>query len=230
MKAAIKRRPQPTIKKPLWLTVAVEPPPVPTPPDGTRGICGTVGVPPDVIVVGGAAPTGVWGGSFACGGAASGGAACVRLVLRAGAGGLVLADGVEPVVGVGLVDGVALAEGVALGTITAAVITLDTLAEQVNSVPPALPEPLHWLMVTGIAAVTVDGEPTEHTAVEPPPITDWLHCVIVAPDVVAGNGLHTRGPRPPKLPPPVADPTHWLTVAAVSAWAPGVSALTLLMT
>ena len=210
MNPAISSRLQPTIKKPLWFTLAVEPPPVPTPPDGTWGICGTVGVPPEVIVVGGAAPTGVWGGSFAWGGAACGGAAaCARLVLGAGAGALVRADGVEPVVGVGLVDGAALAEGVALGTIAAAaVITLDTLAEQVNSVPPALPEPLHWWMVTGIAAVIVDGEPTEHTAVEPPPITEPLHCVMVAPDVVAGNGLHTRGPRPPKLPPPVADPTH----------------------
>lgn len=210
MTAAIRSRLAPRIRKPLWLVVAVEPPPVPTPPDGTCGICGTGGVP---VSVGGALPVSVCGGRFACGGAARGGAACVRFV--SGTGELEPVLDVEPVLGVGPVLGVepvlgvALVEGVALGTgTTAAVMTLVTLAEQVKSVPPALPVLLHWLIVIGIEAVTVDGVATEQTAVEPPPVAEPLHWVTVAPDVLAGNGLHTRGPRPPKLPPPLADPTH----------------------
>jgi len=54
--------------------------------------------------------------------------------------------------------------------------------------------------------------------------------VTVAPVVVAGNGLQFNGPTLPKRPPPVPEPTHWLTVAAVTGCAPGVSALMLLVT
>lgn len=49
----------------------------------------------------------------------------------------------------------------------------------------------------------------------------------VAPVVVAGNGSQFNGPTLPKIPPPVPEPTHWLTVAAVTGRAPGVSALML---
>jgi hypothetical protein len=47
----------------------------------------------------------------------------------------------------------------------------------------------------------------------------------LAPVVVAGNGSQTSGPVAPNLPPPVT--THWLTVAAVTDDARGVSALML---
>jgi hypothetical protein len=41
-----------------------------------------------------------------------------------------------------------------------------------------------------------------------PPLAEPLHWVIIAPVVVAGNGL-----QPVVMPPP--EPTHWLTEAAV---------------
>lgn len=47
----------------------------------------------------------------------------------------------------------------------------------------------------------------------------------MAPFVVAGNGLQFDGPTLRKRPPPVPEPTHWLTVAAVTGRAPDVSAL-----
>lgn len=107
------------------------------------------------------------------------------------------------------------------------VMLLVMLAEHVSRVPPALPVPLHWLTRTGIAGLILDAGATEQTAAEPPPVTEPLHWVTVAPVVLAGNGVQTRGPRPSKSPPPVPVPTHWLTVAAVTDAARGVSELTL---
>ena len=47
-----------------------------------------------------------------------------------------------------------------------------------------------------------------------PPLPDPLHWVIVAPEVVAGNGSHRIVvPIAPDSP----DPTHWFTVTAVGA-------------
>jgi hypothetical protein len=51
----------------------------------------------------------------------------------------------------------------------------------------------------------------------------------VAPVVEAGNGLQTSGPWPAYTPPPVPEPTHWLTVAAPLV-PPGVPALMLFVT
>ncbi len=51
-----------------------------------------------------------------------------------------------------------------------------------------------------------------------------MHWVTVAPVVVAGKGAQLTVP-----PPPVADPTHWLTVAAVIGCAAVVPELMLLV-
>ena len=59
------------------------------------------------------------------------------------------------------------------------------------------PVPLHWLIRTGTAGLTVDAVPTVQAAVEPTPVTDPLHWVMVAPVVLAGNGSHAKGPTPP---------------------------------
>jgi hypothetical protein len=85
---------------------------------------------------------------------------------------------------------------------------------QVTRLPPPLPDPLHWLMVTGNADDAVEG-PTVQVTVAPPPFPEPLHWVIVAPDVEL-SGLHTRPPPPP----PVAEPTHWLTVAGLVVASP----------
>jgi hypothetical protein len=91
----------------------------------------------------------------------------------------------------------------------------------VTTLPPGFPVPLHWLMLIGIAELTVDGSTVQRT-VPPPPLADPLHWVTVAPVVVAGNGSQSTVP-----PPPPPEPTHWLTVAGVTGSAPGVSALML---
>ena len=79
---------------------------------------------------------------------------------------------------------------------------------QVTRLPPPLPDPLHWLMVTGNAEDTVEG-PTVQVTMAPPPLPEPLHWVIVAPDVEL-DGLHVR-----LAPPPSAEPMHWLTVAGL---------------
>jgi hypothetical protein len=57
-------------------------------------------------------------------------------------------------------------------------------ALHVTRVPPALPVPLHWLIRTAMAVLTEP--PAVQLTVEPPPLADPLHCVIVAPLVPAG--------------------------------------------
>src|SRR5687768_13849412 len=86
------------------------------------------------------------------------------------------------------------------------------LAEQTSRLPPPLAEPLHWLIRTTRPADSVPlALQIRPTSV--PPFAEPLHCVIVAPVVVAGNGSHTIvAPMAPDSP----DPTHWLTVTAVS--------------
>lgn len=102
--------------------------------------------------------------------------------------------GIEVGVEVADGDGDAVAVGLGLATARRLVLMLD---RQVSRVPPAFPVPLHWLIRTGTAGLTLDAEPTAQSAVEPPPVTDPLHWVTVAPVVVAGNGSQTSGPRPP---------------------------------
>ena len=81
-------------------------------------------------------------------------------------------------------------------------------AEHTVRVPPPLAEPLHWLIVT------TRPEDWLPVAVQvrdvPPPLAEPLHCVMAAPVVFAGYGLQAF------TVPVVTDPTHWLTVAAVT--------------
>ena len=108
----------------------------------------------------------------------------------------------------------------------AAGVTCERInTEQVTTLPPGLPVPLHWLTFTGIAGLTTDAESTVQCTVPPPPVPEPLHWVMVAPVVVAGNGAQLTVP-----PPPVADPTHWFTVAFVTGCAWLVPALTLFVT
>jgi hypothetical protein len=116
---------------------------------------------------------------------------------------------------------VVVAVGVAVAL--AAVMFVVRVVRHVTTVPPTLPLPLHWLMLIGIAGLTVEAVPTVQATPEPPPVAEPLHCETVAPVVEAGLGSQTT----PVPPPPVAEPTHWLTVAAVTGCAPGVSALML---
>ena len=76
---------------------------------------------------------------------------------------------------------------------------------QVTVAPPPLPEPLHWLTVTGSAAAWVDGVTVHRTRmVPPPPFPEVLHWVIVAL-VVLPSGTHTVVGA---VPPPVPEPLH----------------------
>jgi hypothetical protein len=70
---------------------------------------------------------------------------------------------------------------------------VSTETSHVSNVPPAMPELLHWLILIGMAGLTVDAVATAQSAVEPPPVTESLHWTTVAVDgsVVAGNGSHT---------------------------------------
>ena len=74
---------------------------------------------------------------------------------------------------------------------------------QVTVLPPPFEEPLHWLMVIGNADTT---PVTSHlTRIDPPPpVADPLHCVTVAP-VVLATGAHTVVGW---VPPPVPEPMH----------------------
>lgn len=189
----------------------VEPPPVPTPPDGTWDTCGGafVALLPVVLVP----------------------------LTVADAEGLAVALGTTVAVALGVAVGttVAVALGVAVGTtleltvadggaVAAAVMLVMMLVRQVTMLPPGLPVPLHWLTVIGMAGLTRDDVVTAQSMVAPPPLADPLHCVTVALVVAAGNGSQITDP-----PPPPPEPTHWLTVAAVRGCAPGVSALMLLV-
>ncbi|MGZ4614945.1 MAG: hypothetical protein ACXV4A_05240 [Actinomycetes bacterium] len=102
------------------------------------------------------------------------------------------------------------------------VMCVAMLVRHVTTLPPGFPVPLHWLIVIGIAGLTLDPDATVHATVPPPPFPDPLHWVTVAPEVVAGKGLQLTLP-----PPPFPEPSHSLTVAAVTGLAPGVSALML---
>jgi hypothetical protein len=64
---------------------------------------------------------------------------------------------------------------------------LVTKAVQVTSPPPPLPEPLHWLTVTGRADASVEPGWTSHVTriVPPPPVPASLHWVMVAFVVLA---------------------------------------------
>jgi hypothetical protein len=88
--------------------------------------------------------------------------------------------------------------------------------------PPGLPVPLHWLMVTGRAGLTVEPAGTLQSMVPPPPLAEPLHCVMSAPVVFAGKGSQVLLP-----PPPCAEPLHWFTVTPLTGVAPGVSELML---
>ncbi len=84
------------------------------------------------------------------------------------------------------------ADGAADG-ITATSLTSSS-AEQITRPPPPLVELLHWLIRTALAD-DVSPEAVHVSSTNVPPLAESLHCVIVAPVVVAGNGSHptTRG-------------------------------------
>jgi hypothetical protein len=104
---------------------------------------------------------------------------------------------VRVAVGRGLVVGVA----VAVGEGATEMMWLVTEDEQMTIAPPPLPDPTHWLMVTGSAAVFVDVVTVHLTRlVPPPPLPELLHWVTVAP-VVLPMGEHTFvGCVPPPVP------------------------------
>ena len=110
-------------------------------------------------------------------------------------------------------DEVGLAAGVAAGVgvgLAGAAVTLEVIcARQTTTAPPPLPEPLHWLIVTGSAEFEVEVRTVQVTRiVPPPPLPESLHWVIVAL-VVLPIGLHDTVGAPP---PPPPEPLHWLIV------------------
>jgi hypothetical protein len=149
-------------------------------------------------------------------------------VTVAGADGVVVpvaeADG-EPV-GTAVVERVDEAVGEPVGTAVVdavgvtveAIMSFVTVAWQVTSAPPPLPEPLHWSTFTKSDAVIVDGPVTEQT--KPtlvPPLPEPLHWPTVAWDTEVTPAV-LAGVQVPGAPVPViTDPTHWYTVAAVIA-------------
>jgi hypothetical protein len=72
--------------------------------------------------------------------------------------------------------------------VTAGVMWVKIRTEQVTTLPPGLPVPLHWFTLTGMAGLTTEAESTVQWTVPPPPVPDPLHWVTVAPVVVAGKG------------------------------------------
>lgn len=129
-------------------------------------------------------------------------------------------DGDVP--GVGGVEVAAVAvvgDGVApvatAGTGSAVVGLVMTLAVHDTVDPPTFPVPLHWVILTGIARLTLDRGSTLQCTAPPPPLPEPLHWVTIVP--VARFGLQSTEP-----PPPLAEPTHWVTRGAPMGCAPGV--------
>lgn len=99
---------------------------------------------------------------------------------------------------------------VADGPVDAARMRLRISAVQMTVAPPPLPEPTHWLIVTGRATVDVDVVTVHLTRrTPPPPLPDWLHWTMSAL-VVEPFGLHCVVGA---VPPPVPAWLHWLIVA-----------------
>ena len=103
-----------------------------------------------------------------------------------------------PVVGVGVgpVDGLAVGPDVRLGVALelalgpeAGVMTVVMDVEQVTVLAPALPVPLHWFTVIGIAGLIREAGTVQTTVAAAPPLPEPLHWVTVAPVVLAGKGL-----------------------------------------
>ena len=73
------------------------------------------------------------------------------------------------------------------------------------------------MIVTGSAAVDVDGVTVHRTRLDaPPPLPEPLHWVMVAP-VVTPIGLQSRVGA---VPPPVPEPLHWLIDAGTAVPSP----------
>jgi hypothetical protein len=114
-------------------------------------------------------------------------------------------------VDVGVGDEVDVSDGdevdVGVAVAPEAVTLVVMLVVQVTRLPPALPEPLHWLTVTGSDALTVEPGPTVHVTLmlAPPLLPEPLHCVTVAPLVVAIGGVQFVVGA---VPPPVPEPLH----------------------
>jgi len=124
-----------------------------------------------------------------------------------------------PGLGAALAVPLGLGESLGLAEPPAAAITLVMLEEQMTNAPPPFAESLHWLTVT-LAVADAVPVAVQVNATRVPPLAEPLHCVIVAPLVVAGNGS-----QPMVMPPP--EPTHWLTVALVE---PGLRPMKLFVT
>jgi hypothetical protein len=124
-----------------------------------------------------------------------------------------------PALGAALAVPLGLGESLGLAEPPAATTTLVMLEEQMTNAPPPFAELLHWLIVTLEVADAVPAA-VQVNATSVPPLAESLHCVIVAPLVVAGNGS-----QPKVMPPP--EPTHWLTVALVE---PGLRPMKLFVT
>lgn len=166
----------------------VLPPPVWTPPEGTTNTCeavgeaaptsvpGSVGVPVDVPV-----PSGVPDDVVPVGVPSVPGAVGVAEVGAAG----------------GVVVGAAV--GAEIGAPTT-LLSLLRLTVQVRNDPPPVAVPLHWLTLTGSAAVTVELVAMEQLIPPPPPVTEPLHWVTGAPLVLA---MVQRSAVPAPL-----EPTH----------------------
>jgi hypothetical protein len=171
------------------------------PPSAMATIAGSMKASVSKPVNGSLPPGGEPAGGEPAGGAAAGG---LGEADGAGAGDL----GWWLLVGIGL--------GVAVGG-AATFTTLTTLALQVTVLPPPLADPLHWLILTLIAEVTVDVVTVHFTRLlPPPPLPDPLHWVMVAP-LVEPSGLHWVVGC---VPPPFPDPMHWLTVAGFNVASP----------
>ena len=119
----------------------------------------------------------------------------------------------DPVgVAVGVADPVGVAVGVAVGVGVSGVATTSfvTVAVQIVSAPPPLPEPLHWSMFTASVEVSVDPVVTVQTnPTLVPPLPEPLHCPTVAAVTEVTPGVFA-GVQVPGAPVPViTEPTHW---------------------
>jgi hypothetical protein len=129
--------------------------------------------------------------------------AVVGRTVPVGRGRVDVAVAVGPVVGPVVPVAVAVLVG---GTVTKLLMMVDS---HVTVEPPAA-EPLHWLIVIGSEALTVDGFTVHLTRREaPPPLAEPLHWVMSALVVLPFGLQAVVG----SVPPPVPDSMHWLTVA-----------------
>ena len=107
-------------------------------------------------------------------------------------------------------DGLTETVAVGVGVVDAGATSFVTVDSHLTSVPPPLPEPLHWSMFTGRVDVIVDPAVTvQRNSTLVPPLPEPLHCPTVAAVTEVIPGVFTGLQNPGAPVPSIEEPMHW---------------------